>query len=241
VGFGYYNAYVGYYPSSLPVQGVQAAAPGNGYWTLDVNWHGVGLGLASNVATAPVGGTVTLTATTGEDVGASPFYIQIYDQTTGTRLNSCGYGTACSVQVSQAQATTHAYGAVVSDYTTAWPPTGAISWSAASYVTWSASGFQISLTAPRSASGGGYTGYVTVTATTNLDVGPTPYFIQIFNQGTGALVGRCASGTTCTVTAPVATGWNSHVAFVSAYDNTFWPASITASSNSAHTEYSRIA
>jgi len=232
-----YIAYVA--SSTVPPSNVQAAAPGNGYWTYEVNWHGIGLGIASNVTTPIVGQEVTLTATTGEDVGPSPFWIQIYDLTNGTRLATCGSGTSCSVTVSPWQAVTRTYGAVVSDNTAAYPATGVISWSAATYVTWSNSGFQLSLTAPASASGG-YSGYVTVTATANMDVGPTPYFIEIFNQATGALVGRCGTGSVCSVSAYVLPGWNSHVAVISTYDDTFLPATIVANSNSVHTNFVKL-
>jgi len=81
---------------------------------------------------------------------------------------------------------------------------------------------------------------VTVTATANMDVGPTPYFIEIFNQATGALVGRCGGGSVCSVSAEVLPGWNSHVAVISTYDDTFLPATIVANSNSVHTNFAKL-
>jgi hypothetical protein len=41
---------------------------------------------------------------------------------------------------------------------------------------------------------------VTLTATTNTDVGPTPYYVTIYNESTGAELAICGSGTTCTAT-----------------------------------------
>jgi hypothetical protein len=41
---------------------------------------------------------------------------------------------------------------------------------------------------------------VTLTATANTDVGPTPYYVTIYSETTGAPLGVCGSGTTCTVT-----------------------------------------
>jgi hypothetical protein len=41
---------------------------------------------------------------------------------------------------------------------------------------------------------------VTLTATTNTDVGPTPYYITIYSETTGAELAVCGSGTTCTAT-----------------------------------------
>jgi len=73
-----------------------------------------------------------------------------------------------------------------------------------------------------------------------MDVGPTPYFIEIFNQGTGALVGRCASGSVCSVSARVLPGWNSHVAVISTYDDAFLPSTILANSNSVHTNFNAL-
>jgi hypothetical protein len=41
---------------------------------------------------------------------------------------------------------------------------------------------------------------VTLTATTNTDVGPTPYYITIYSETTGAELAVCGTGTTCTAT-----------------------------------------
>ncbi len=41
---------------------------------------------------------------------------------------------------------------------------------------------------------------VTLTATTNTDVGPTPYYISIYSETTGAELALCGFGTTCTAT-----------------------------------------
>jgi hypothetical protein len=41
---------------------------------------------------------------------------------------------------------------------------------------------------------------VTVTAITNVDVGPTPYYITIYSETTGAELAVCGSGTTCSAT-----------------------------------------
>jgi hypothetical protein len=238
-GSGDYNAYIARYPSGDTLPDVQAAAPGGGGFSYHISWRGIGIGLASDVATSAVGGNVTLTATVGENVGPTPFWIQIYDHTSGVRLAACGTGTSCSATVSQASAMTRTYSATVGANSLAYPPSGVISWSAATYVTWSASSFRLSLSAPGQVSGG-YTGTATVTVTSNQDVGPTPYYILIFNQGTGAMVGWCGWGTVCSVSAPVSPGWNSHVAFLAPYSTTFPPANAEANSNSAHTQFHRL-
>ena len=59
-------------------------------------------------------------------------------------------------------------------------------------------GFSISLAASSSSPLAG--GSVTITATTNADVGPTPYYITIYSETTGAELAICGSGTTCSAT-----------------------------------------
>jgi hypothetical protein len=41
---------------------------------------------------------------------------------------------------------------------------------------------------------------VTLTATANTDVGPTPYYITIYDEATGAELALCGTGTTCSAT-----------------------------------------
>lgn len=56
---------------------------------------------------------------------------------------------------------------------------------------------------------------VTLTATTNTDVGPTPYYITIYSETTGAELAVCGFGTTCTATvAQAAPGSQVFEAFV---------------------------
>jgi hypothetical protein len=52
---------------------------------------------------------------------------------------------------------------------------------------------------------------VTLTASTNFDVGPTPYTINIVDQSTGESVGSCASGTSCQAEV---TNWDEAVTYV---------------------------
>src|SRR5215470_2030230 len=61
----------------------------------------------------------------------------------------------------------------------------------------------VSLTASRSDGGyplrslPGHT--ITLTATTNIDVGPTPWFIEIYDYSSTTLLQVCGGGTTCSV------------------------------------------
>ena len=224
----YYVAVVSYASTGYPPSGEQTASGEVG-----VVWHGVNLTLAASQPTVPVGGVSTLTATTSQDIGPSPFWTEIYDMTTGTRLTDCGYGTTCSVSVSQAAATTHEYVAYLSDNSTAYPPPGIQETSLFSFITWSNLGWRVSLSAP----GASY-GSETVTATANGDVGPTPYYIEIFNE-TGTRLAVCGAGSSCSVAFTPSYAGSNLVAFVSAYSTALPPASTVASSNVV-TGYLRI-
>jgi len=225
----YYVAVVSYASAGYPPAGEQARSAEVG-----VLWHGVGLTLSATPPTLPVGGTATLTATTTTDVGPSPFWTEIFDATTGTRIASCGSGTSCSTTVSQSVATTHRYVAYVSGYSTAFPPAQLQETSAASFVTWSNLGWRVSLNAPA-----GTFGSETVTATASADVGPTPYYIEIFDEDTGTLIALCGTGSSCSATFTPSFGGSNLVAFVSLYDTSYPPSAIVASSNEV-TSYLRL-
>jgi hypothetical protein len=224
----YYVAVVSYASTGYPPSGEQAVSGEAG-----VVWHGVSLTLAASQATVPVGAASTLTATTSQDIGPSPFWTEIFDVTTGTRIAVCGYGTVCSATVSQAAATTHSYIAYLSADSTAYPPPGIQETSLLSFVTWSNLGWRVSLSAPA-----GTFGSETVTATANGDVGPTPYYIEIFNE-TGTRLAACGSGSTCSVTFTPSYAGSNLVAFISGASTVLPPSSIVASSNVV-TSYLRI-
>jgi hypothetical protein len=188
---------------------------------LDVHWLSSNLTLTASPSTLPVGGTTTLTAHMVE-IGSSPLYAEIYDDTTGTRLAICGSGTACTVTVSQAVATTHMFRAYFSQNSTAWPPAGTVEQTPVSLATWTASGYSLTLTSF----------FDSVTATSSINVGPTPYFIEIFDMTSGARIAVCATGTVCTGTASV-TSVAAHgvAAFISANSLSLLPPNIQATSN----------
>lgn len=216
-----YQAYVSYYPTANPPSGVQATSG-----VVSVTWRGISVSVSASPTTLAVGSTTTVTATTSADVGPTPFYTELYDATTSTRIGVCGGGTSCSTTASQSVATTHRYVAYVSSYSTAFPPAGIQATSASSYVTWSYANYRVSLTASRTSYG-----HDTVTATTNVNVGPTPYYIEIFSETTGARVAVCGTGTSCSANVALNFGNNNFVAFVSSYDSALPPANVQASSN----------
>jgi len=204
---------------------------------IPVEWRGIDLKLAANLNTLPAGNVSTLTATSDLDISSSPFYIQIWDTTAGGGpLNpafTCGTGTTCTVSVSQNVATTHAFVATFAYSGSSYPPSGLQTTSATSYVTWTASGWTVSLYAPAQT----INGPETVTATANGDVGPTPYYIEIFDEN-GTLLKECGYGSTCSVSyTPARYPGSCLVAFVSSYSTTLPPANIQASSNTACSQY----
>lgn len=69
---------------------------------------------------------------------------------------------------------------------------------ASSQVRMAGDGFTVSLVA--SSPYAGVRQPVILTATTNTNVGPTPYYITIYSETTGAEVAVCGFGTTCTAT-----------------------------------------
>jgi hypothetical protein len=153
----------------------------------DVYWHVSGVKLTQSLTTVAVGAATTLTATTDYDIGSSPFYVQIYDDTSAALLQSCAAGTRCSVMVRQITATTHRYRACFSSFGTSMPPPNLLECTAQKFITWSSSGIAVALSSSQG----------TVTATANVDVGATPYFIQIYDIA-GTRLAACGSGTTCT-------------------------------------------
>jgi hypothetical protein len=191
-----------------------------------VVWHATTVKLAASPTTLMPGGTTTLTATTANDVGPSPYYIEIFDVTAGSRLSVCGSGTTCTATESQSQTITHQFVAYVSANSTALPPASTVAQSATSYVTWRPNGYTLSLATSSSSNGA-----LTVTATSSVDVGPTPYFIQIYGEDTGNRICSAGSGTTCSTSFTPASSGSHLVAFIGPSSTTLNPPAILASSN----------
>ena len=184
------------------------------------------------VSTVPVGTAVQLNAWTNADVGPTPYYIMIFDNNSGAPIAICSSGTSCSATVTFQSEAAHRYVAFVSYDSFAYPPSGiqAVSASSEPWVTWTNSNLRVQLGET------GYNGGAQFTASANQDVGPTPYYIEIFaetrNPGNGidtgsSLLAWCGSGTTCTATnvpdgTPV-------TAFISPYATVMPPGTITNS------------
>jgi hypothetical protein len=89
--------------------------------------NGWTVGLTSSATSAAVGGSVTLTATANKDPGPTPYFLCVYDTTTGTQIKRQGSGTTATFAVTQSAAGTHRYVAQVDDGTTAGTNAQAIS------------------------------------------------------------------------------------------------------------------
>ncbi|WP_159011816.1 DUF7467 domain-containing protein [Streptomyces sp. NRRL F-5123] len=194
-------------------------------------WKSTYLDLEASATTAAPGATVTLTSTAGTDISSSPFSNEIFDTTTGALLASCKTGTTCSATVTEAQATTHAFTAYFGDNGTTAPPAALQATSQTTYVTWTNSGWTVSL----SAAGGVWVGSTfTATATASADVGTAHYYIEIFNEN-GTLLASCASGTTCSASVANAGYFTDLVAFVTPNSTTLPPSGLVAASNATET------
>jgi hypothetical protein len=191
---------------------------------------GILSGLAASATTLPTGSAVTLTATTSCDIGTTTHWVQIFDATTGTLIGSCGSGTSCSATVSQNTASTHDYIAVIDTYGSTYPPATIDDESLNAYVTWEAppNDFTVSLQGPASVGYG--QGPATYTAYASQNVGPTLYWIEIFDETTGTLLGDCGSGAQCSVSFTPAMTGDRLVAFVSGLDSALPPEETQASS-----------
>jgi hypothetical protein len=217
----YYVAVVSDASANYPPGSLQATSGSAG-----VVWQGVSLSLSASLTTVPVGAATTLSATTSTDIGPSPFWTEIYDVTTHARLAWCGSGTSCSATVSESAATTQEFVAYLSDNSAAYPPTGIQETSLINFVAWSNLGWRVSLSAPRISFG-----TATAVATANGNVGPSPYYIEIFNATTGARLADCGAGTACSATFSPGYGGTGLVAFISTSSAAFPPTGAVASSN----------
>ena len=191
---------------------------------------GILSGFTASTTTLPTGSAVTLTATTSCDIGTTTYWVQIFDATTGTLVRSCGSGTSCSVTASQNTASTHDYLAVIDTYGSTYPPATVDDESMNAYVTWEAppNDFTVSLQGPANVGAG--QGPATYTAYASQNVGPTLYWIEIFDETTGTLLGDCGSGTQCSVSFTPAVTGDHLVAFVSGLDPALPPEETQASS-----------
>lgn len=77
--------------------------------------NGFTVSLAASSTDPYLGTAVTLTAAANTDVGPTPYYITIYDETTGAELAVCGSGSTCPATVSESSPGSHVFEAFVGD------------------------------------------------------------------------------------------------------------------------------
>jgi hypothetical protein len=171
-------------------------------------------GNCTSSCTVPVGWSVGLKATT--NVSPSPYYIEVYDVTTGQEVGRCSTVTSCYPTVESAVPGTHVYRAYVSNATATYPPTGIQATSNTVTITWGA--WTVSLNAnPKFVKLGKST---TLTATTNFDVYLMLEDIFIFDTTNKKLIARCTSGKTCQGTESILVpGAHTFRAFVAYFNN----------------------
>ncbi|WP_224361722.1 hypothetical protein [Hyalangium versicolor] len=193
-----------------------------------VDWDYVFTDLSVASSTVGLGASTTVSASVTRDLATGPLYLDIYDVTAGTRIKSCGTGYTCTATVSQAAAGTHTYKAFLtsSNDGSVYPPANNFGETAVRYVTWTGTGYTISLSAPETSC---ENCFVTVTATTNINVGPTAYYITLFNMN-GTWLKTCGTGTSCSVQFQP-NGTEELVAFISSNNSTLLPTNIQATSN----------
>jgi hypothetical protein len=192
---------------------------------LIVSWLTISLA-GSPVALQP-GGTTTLTATASLDVSTTPFFIEIFDATSGAQVTECGFGATCATSVTQTGSTVRTYVAYVSDLSPIFPPPDIRAQSLAAVVSWVTITLSISPTnlPARSAA--------TVQAVASLDVGPTPFFIQVYDRDTHQKAIGCSTGSVCVGQVSQASpGQHVYIAYVSAFADTGPPPDIRATSDS---------
>jgi hypothetical protein len=181
------------------------------------------------------GGTTVLTASSNQDVGPTPYFIEIFDFTTGAFLVECGFGATCSSSVTQSGSTVQDYVAYISGFGTTFPPPAVQASSGVLVVSW----LTVTLTGGPTVAAPGQP--VLLTATASLDVGPTPFYIEIFDVRSGAFVTECGSGTSCSTFVVRASDVGQFVAYISDFDVlTFPPPGIRSLSGSVLVSWASV-
>ncbi|MDO8674115.1 MAG: C39 family peptidase [Dehalococcoidia bacterium] len=178
-------------------------------WPQQLNWS---ISLSASSTNPQSWQSVTLTAQTIPDVGETPWWLYVYDVSTGNNVATCRSGTSCTASVSGSDY--HSYVARVGVF--AGNDTQAQSSSVV--VTWQQPlNWNVSLAASDTNPQFGQN--VTLTAQTNNDVEATPWRLYIYNITVDKNVATCQSGTAC-ATSVSETDTHAYVARVGAFAGT---------------------
>ncbi|MFC6285536.1 DUF6531 domain-containing protein [Nocardioides sp. GCM10027113] len=195
---------------SVPAQAVAQAA--SMYSAEEPSAWSVGLTIDKTVFAT--GEQVTLTATTNQAL-AWPYYIHIYDQTTGSRLSSCQPGegiNTCTVSTRFDNGGPHTYYATVAAYY------GDDIQATSNTVSAERAAWSLTLDIDRTVFATGEQFTLTATANQNL---AWPYYIHIYDQTTGSRLTSCQVGgstNTCTASTRFDSGGpHTYIATVAAY------------------------
>src|SRR5256886_1874548 len=182
---------------------------------------------ASQVALSP-GQTVTLTARPIVDLGGDNDRTVIRDVTAGTAgtvVAVCDLGPFCRAPVTLGVAI-RTYVATIEPPSATDPPPFVLATSDPVQVTWLAVNLHVG---PAVLTPGGTT---TLSASAPVDVGPTPWFIEIFDLDAGIPVAICGSGDTCSTSILQSDSTvRTYQAFISRYGLTLHPPDERASSD----------
>ena len=143
--------------------------------------------ITASRAIAGQGQGITLTATSTIDLRQSGRWLEIYDLTAARRITYCSQGTVCTTTMKQTAGSTHE----IVGYVTGKPEAV----SRPVQVTWL--GVSLSATSIGPKTGG----TVYLKATTNADLGATPWVVGIYDQQGHLVDHACKTGTTCSVQA----------------------------------------
>jgi hypothetical protein len=172
----------------------------------------------------------TITATTNQDVGPTAYYILIYQMLGNpTLVADCGSGSTCSVSETGGVFCLD-YVAYIAEYDTTAPPPAVQAESNTIDLCWQQVG-PVGLSAAQDTLPVGDT--TTLTATTDVNIGPSPFYDQIWDTTATppTLLNQCGSGTSCSisVTQSAATT-HSYVATVGDYATSYPPPSVQSTS-----------
>jgi hypothetical protein len=93
------------------------------------------------------GGLAHVVATANQDVGPTPYWIEIYDNSTGLFLHRCGFGSTCAFDAFSTSPSFRNFVAYISSYGTSFPPPNVQATSSVATAIWGNGGISLSVTA----------------------------------------------------------------------------------------------
>jgi hypothetical protein len=125
-------AYVADYGAYNPPPTIQATSS-----NIAVQWVSYSISLSVSSSSAVLNEPLFLSAVASPSVSGSPYYVTVYNTTTGALVTSCANVTTCPTQVAESSAGTNSFVAYVSDVSTTAPPPNVVATSSSVAATWS--------------------------------------------------------------------------------------------------------